>query len=171
MEFGRMIVMKFGAAAIGDAARLRDLVRVVKDGRDEGYGLVIVCTALSGITDALIEAARAASERDDGPVDFARRELWSRHRVLAEKLIADEWEREELYREWGELLKTFDRFTRSFSTLGELSPRGIDAVAVLGERFMAHLVAVVLRRSGIASQMVDGADLIMTDDHFGNARP
>jgi aspartate kinase len=36
---------------------------------------------------------------------------------------------------------------------------------------MAHLVAVLLRRSGIASQMFDGADLIVTDSHFGNARP
>jgi aspartate kinase len=166
-----MLIMKFGAAAINEAARLRDLARVVKDGRDEGYAVVVVCSALAGITDALIEAARAAAEHRDGPVEFARRELWGRHRALAEKLINDEWEREELYREWADLLKIFDRITRAVSTLGELSPRGIDAVAVLGERFMAHLVAVLLRRSGIASQMVDGADLIVTDAHYGNARP
>ncbi len=166
-----MLIMKFGAAAINEAARLRDLARVVKDGRDEGYAVVVVCSALAGITDALIEAARAAAEHRDGPIEYARRELWGRHRALAEKLINDEWEREELYREWAELLKIFDRITRAVTTLGELSPRGIDAVAVLGERFMAHLVAVLLRRSGIASKMVDGAELIVTDAHFGNARP
>jgi aspartate kinase len=166
-----LIVMKFGAAAIGDAARLRDLARVVRDARDGDYAVVVVCTALSGITDALIEAARAAAEHRMGPAEFARRELWGRHRALAEKLINDEWEREELFREWADLLKSFDRITRSVETLGELSPRGIDAVAALGERFMARLVAVVLRRSGIASRMFDGADLIVTDTHYGNARP
>jgi aspartate kinase len=166
-----MIIMKFGAAAIGDAGRLRDLAKVVKDEHDHGTPVVVVCTALAGITDALIEAARAASDRRDGPVEFARRELWGRHRALAEKLITDEWEREELYKFWAELLRTFDRLTRAFSTLGELSPRGIDAVAVLGERFMAHLVAVVLRKNGIASKMFDGAELIVTDGHFGNAHP
>jgi aspartate kinase len=166
-----MIVMKFGAAALGEAARLRDLVRVVKSGRDAGYPVAVVCTAQAGITDALIDAARAAAERHDEPVKHARNELWGRHRALVEKLIDDEWEREELFHAWSKLLRIFDNYTRSFQTLGELSPRGIDMVAVLGERFMAHLVAVVLRRSGIASQMADGADLIVTDAHFGNAHP
>jgi aspartate kinase len=166
-----MIVMKFGAAALSDAARLRDLVRVVRDARAEGYAVVVVCTALAGITDALIDAARTAAERNRGPSKFAHRELWDRHRALAEKLIDDAWEREELYKAWTKLVRTFDHVTRAVYELGELSPRGIDAVAVLGERFMAHLVAVVLRRGGIASQMFDGADLIVTDAHYGNAQP
>lgn len=165
-----MLVMKFGAAAIGEAAQLRDLAQIVKISADEGEAVIVVCTALAGITDALINAARQAASAG-AAVDFARRELWSRHRVLAEKLVGDEWEREALYNEWAALLKTFDRLTRSVAILGELSPRSIDAVAALGERFMAHLVAVVLRRSGVAAQMIDATELIVTDAHFGGARP
>jgi aspartate kinase len=166
-----MLVMKFGAAALGDAGQLRELASIVRTNCDGGETVVVVCSALAGITDALIEAARSAADGGDDKVEFARRELWSRHRALAEKLVGDDWEREALYREWADLLKTFDRYTRALATLGELPPRTIDTVAALGERFVAHLVAVVLRRAGVPAQMIDAAELIVTDDHYGSARP
>jgi aspartate kinase len=166
-----MDVMKFGVVSLGEAPRLREMARIVNDAHQAGRTLVVVCTALGGITDRLIGAARGAASGDDGAIDAARRDLWGRHRALAEKLVADEWEREVLYREWAGLLKTFDRFTRSIATLGERSPRSIDAVAALGERFATLLVAAVLREAGVAARAVDAAELIVTDDHFGGAWP
>jgi aspartate kinase len=166
-----MDVMKFGVVSVGDAARLREMARIVKAAQEDGRALVVVCAALGGITDRLIGAARAVASGDEGPVEEARRELWGRHRALAEKLATDEWEREMLYREWAELLKTFDRYTRSIATLREHSPRSIDAVAALGERFATHLVATALRHAGVAARTVDAADLIVTDEHYGGAWP
>jgi aspartate kinase len=163
-------VMKFGAAAVSDSTRLRDVVRIVKDSAEHGPA-VVVCSALTGITDALIAAARLASRGELAAAEDARRDLWGRHRVLAERLVGDEWERETLYREWADLLKTYDRITRSIATLGEYSPRSIDAVAALGERFVAHLIAVALRQNGVPAQMVDASELIVTDELFGNASP
>lgn len=164
-----MQVMKFGAVSVGEVARLRDVVNIVKDAVDEDRGLVVVCTAHPKTTDMLINAARVAATGAEAQAEAARRELWNRHRSLAEKLVGDEWEREALYREWADLLKQFDRITRAIATLGEPSPRGIDAVAVIGERFIAHLFAVVLRQGGVAARMTDAADLVVTDDHFGAA--
>ncbi|HEU5086937.1 MAG TPA: aspartate kinase, partial [Roseiflexaceae bacterium] len=163
--------MKFGAAAVGDAAQLGDLAAIVRAGCDNGDSLVVVCSALAGITDALIDAVRSAADGVEDKVELARRELWSRHRALAEALVTDEWEREALYREWADLLKTFDRYTRAIATLLTLPSRTMDTVAALGERFVAHLVAVILRLAGVPAQMIDAAELIVTDDHFGNARP
>jgi aspartate kinase len=166
-----MDVMKFGAVSMGDAARLREMARIVKLAHEDGRALVVVCAALGGITDKLIGAARAAATGHEAAVEEARRELWGRHRALAEKLAADEWERETLYREWADLLKIFDRFTRSIATLGEHSPRSIDAVAALGERFATHLVAAALRQAGVSARTVDATDLIVTDNHHGAAWP
>lgn len=163
-------VMKFGAAAVSEVARLREIVQIVKRQAEEAP-LVVVCTALAGITDALIRAARAASSGSEAAAEEARRELWGRHRTLAERFVADDWERETLYREWADLLKTFDRITRSIATLGEHSPRSIDAVAALGERFVAHLIAVALRQNGVPAQMIDATELIVTDAIFGGAAP
>ena len=124
-----MEVMKFGVVSVGEIARLREMARLVKEAHADGSALVVVCAALGGITDKLIGAARAAATGHEAVVDEARRELWSRHRALAEKLAADEWEREALYREWADLLKIFGRLTRSLATLGEHSPRSIDAAS------------------------------------------
>lgn len=164
-----MYIMKFGAVSVSDANRLHDLVEIVRT--EPHQPLVIVCTAMTGVTDLLIGAARGAVHGDEPTIDLARRELWSRHRALAERVVKDDWEREELYRNWAELLKIFDRITRSIATLGEQSLRGIDAVAALGERFVAQLVATALRQAGVAARMVDAAEMIVTDDHFGAARP
>src|SRR5262245_39284979 len=101
-----MEVMKFGAVSVSEAARLRGLARVVKTAHEHSRSLVVVCTALEGITNALIDAARGAATGNEAAIEAARRELWGRHRALAEKLAPDEWEREALYREWAELLKT-----------------------------------------------------------------
>ena len=166
-----MEVMKFGGVSVSEAARLRELARIVKAAHEQNRAQVVICTALEGITDALISAARGAATGNETAIETARRELWGRHRALAEKLANDEWEREALYREWAELLKTFDRFTRSIATLGEHSPRSIDAVASLGERFAAQLVATALRQGGVAARTIDAAELIVTDDHFGAAWP
>src|SRR5258705_6813872 len=162
MRSSIMDVMKFGVVSVGEIARLREMARLVKEAHADGRALVIVCAALGGITDKLIGAARAAATGQEAVVEEARRELWSRHRALAEKLAADEWEREALYREWADLLKIFDRFTRSICTLGEHSPRSIDAVAALGERFATHLVATALRQAGVSASTVDATDLTFT---------
>jgi aspartate kinase len=164
-----MYVMKFGEVSVGEASRLKDIVNLCKS--RPGGPLVVVCTTAPSVTDALIGAARSAAAGDEAAVEQARRDLWSRHRALAEKVVTDDWEHEALYREWAALLKTFDRVTRSIATLRDHSPRGIDAVAALGERLITHLVAVVLRQGGIAARVVDAAELIVTDDHFGAARP
>lgn len=162
-----MYVMKFGAVALADVARLRRLVQIVADAHQHDHSLVVVCTAIAGMTDMLISAARG----NEAAIEAGRRDLWSRHRALAEKLVPDDWEREALYRDWAELLKLYDRVTRSIVTLGEHSPRGIDMVASLGERFAANLIAAVLRQNGVAARMIDATELIVTDDHFGAARP
>jgi aspartate kinase len=166
-----MQVMKFGVVSVSDAQRLREMAQIVRAAHIDGSPLVVVCAAISGITDKLISAARGAASGDESAVEDARRELWGRHRALAERLAGDEWEREALYREWAELLKIFDRFTRSIATLGEHSPRSIDTVASLGERFATHLVATALRQVGVSARTVDATDLIVTDNHYGTAWP
>lgn len=166
-----MRVMKFGVVSVSDAARLREMAQIVRAAHNDGEALVVVCAAISGVTDKLINAARSAALGREAVVEDARRELWGRHRALAEKLVSDEWEREALYREWAELLKVFDRYTRSIATLGEHSPRSIDTVAALGERFVTHLVATALRHAGVSARTVDAAELIVTDSHYGAAWP
>lgn len=166
-----MHVMKFGVASVSDAARLREMAEIIREHHGRGQPLVVVCSALGGITDRLIDAARSAAAGRAGVAEQVRRELWRRHRALAERLIDDAWEREVLYRAWADLLKVFDRYTRSIATLGEHSPRSIDTVAALGERFATHLVTTALRHARVSARTLDATELIVTDGRYGAAWP
>lgn len=164
-----MLVMKFGGTSVGDVPRLRELVGIVQSATARRPALV--CSAMVGMTNILIGAARMAASGDAAALESARRQVWMRHRQLADELVKDTWEREALYREWAELLRIFDRLASSIALLGDHSPRAIDALASLGERFSVRLIAALLRVNGVAAQAVDATDLIVTDDTFGAARP
>jgi aspartokinase/homoserine dehydrogenase 1 len=60
---------------------------------------------------------------------------------------------------------------RSIAMLGELTPRGSDAVASFGEQLSCSILAAVLRERGVRAQAVSATDLIVTDDTFGAAMP
>ncbi|HEU5013193.1 MAG TPA: aspartate kinase, partial [Roseiflexaceae bacterium] len=59
----------------------------------------------------------------------------------------------------------------SIHVLGEASPRALDAIASLGERMSARLVAVTMRSRGLRAEAVDATELIVTSDQFGSAVP
>jgi|HigsolmetaAR202D_1030399.scaffolds.fasta_scaffold00047_60 aspartate kinase len=164
-----MLVMKFGGTSVSDVPRLRELVGIVQS--NSMKPLVVVCSALAGVTNSLIDIARSAVNRDEQTLDHVRRQIWSQHRHLADELLKDQWERDTLYKEWAELLKTYDRFAGSIVTLGESTPRAVDALASLGERFSVRLVAALLRENGVAARHIDATELIVTDDTFGAAHP
>src|SRR3990170_5847466 len=56
------LVMKFGGTSVGDGIRMRHVAELAKKYRDEGNEIVLVTSALSGVTDALLKNAKDASE-------------------------------------------------------------------------------------------------------------
>jgi len=166
-----MIVMKFGGTSVGDAPRLREVVALTQRALQTTDQVVLVCSAMAGVTDLLIAAVRAAAAGDAATAEELRRQIWARQRRVAGEVLHDEWERERLTTDWAELLKTLDRLLRSVAVVGELTPRVLDAVASLGERWSIRLIAALLRENKVAGQAIDATELILTDDHFGSARP
>lgn len=164
-----MLIMKFGGTSVSDAPRLRELVGIVQSNRAQQQALV--CSAMAGVTNMLIGLARSAVNQETGALETVRRQIWTRHRQLADEVLKDQWERETVYKEWAELLKAYDRIAGSIATLGEGSPRSVDALASLGERFSVRLVAALLRQNGVAARAIDATELLVTDDSFGAARP
>jgi aspartate kinase len=69
------------------------------------------------------------------------------------------------------LLNWFENLCQSIYTLGELTPRGLDVVSGLGERLSARVVAAAMRSQGLKANTVEATEIIVTDNHFGNAGP
>jgi aspartokinase/homoserine dehydrogenase 1 len=171
-----MIVHKFGGTSIGDAERFASVADIVIEhhGRTDGAaprGTVVVVSAMSGVTNQLIAGARAAAEGKDTVYREVKAELLSRHLEVVETLLNQSLERLEVGGLIEDRLHELERLYRSIAVLGELTIRGRDHVASLGEQLSVSILAAVLRERGVRAQAVGATQLIVTDDNFGAAAP
>lgn len=132
---------------------------------------VAITSAMSGVTNTLIHAARSAAAGHEQPYREARSDLLLKHQLVAGQLIEDGVERAAYGRLIDERLRSFERLCQSILVLGELTARGLDVVSGLGERMAAPLLAAVLRAGGVDAEWVDAGEMIVTDDGFGSATP
>ncbi len=166
-----MRVMKFGGTSVGDARCFTGVIQIVQKAKTEDREMVVVVSAMSGVTDRLIGAARAAAEGDEETCRRVEVALMARHVGVVQTLIADEEKQLAVCRFIEDRLRELEEFCRSFAVLGEVTARGLDAVASIGERLAAHVLAALLSGRGLAAEAVDATRIVITDDHFGAARP
>jgi aspartokinase len=102
-----VIVMKFGGTSVGSAERIRGVAELVRR-RQERHPVVVV-SALSGITDRLIQAARLAVDRDPG-TDAAIEGVATRHREVLTELFPDGPVRERLEAHVDALIQELRKF-------------------------------------------------------------
>jgi len=159
-----MKVLKFGGTSVGSAEGLRSLITIVKDGQQH-HRLVLVVSALSGVTDALARGLADAPDAVDP--DAALRYLYTRHHVLASGVL----QRLALQRYATHLQERLGRYASILTQLSARRPGADlrDAVLAIGERLSAPLVAAALRDAGVPSVAQDAAALVRTDGTFGHA--
>jgi aspartokinase/homoserine dehydrogenase 1 len=168
-----MIVLKFGGTSVGSPEALSQIIPVLKDPCRRDVKIVVV-SALSGTTDALIAAARRAARgfgpdcSPDKPAPSLE-DLKKRHLALsayfltgAEKNAADE----RIENSFTGLFRMLD----GIAILGELSSRSLDGIMSYGELLSAPLTASILKTSGLDGAFLDSRELIVTDGLHGAAR-
>ena len=169
------LTMKFGGTSIGHAEGITRAADLAMEQAQKWDRLLIVVSAMSGVTDALIEGARTAASGNGYVCLSTIQDLRERHHRVIDDLLGSSAEEDG---EYAELRSTVDRyldeiaaFCRSLHILGEITPRTMDAITSLGERISARVLAAMLRQHGARSEAVDAGDLIITDDSFQNAVP
>jgi bifunctional aspartokinase / homoserine dehydrogenase 1 len=162
-----MKVAKFGGTSVGKPEAIRALVDIVRERRQS----VVVVSAFSGVTDALIGTAKAAATRDPSWTERFE-SLGKRHRDMIAALLpagspaaAAASERVEA------LLAELSEVLTGVKALRELSPKVLDLVMSFGERLSAPVVAAAFRAAGIDAAATDARALIVAEGDFGNARP
>jgi aspartate kinase len=165
------LACKFGGTSVGNPEALVQAADIVLELAQEWDRLVVVVSAMSGVTDALIQGALAAESGDDRSYRAVVTDLRARHYRVVDELLPQHGERAQLLTTVDEYLDEFDAFCRSIHVLGEVTARAMDAVTSLGERINARVLAALLRLRGTGSQAVDATELIVTDDTFQNAAP
>jgi aspartate kinase len=163
-------VMKFGGTSVGDAARIRSAATIALEAAKQ-RSVVVVVSAMSGVTNTLIAAAGKASAGDESVAEGLARALHTKHRETIEALISDVEQRRDLLAEIDVLIDRAANYCRGCALLGELSPRALDVIAGTGERLTARITAAVLREMGCQGVAFDATELIVTDEVHGGARP
>ena len=166
-----MLTLKFGGTSVGNPDAITQTVSVIATTKAYDQDIAVVTSAMSGVTDLLVNSARAAAAGHRQPFLDAREVLFDKHLTAARELIDSEEERAIYEQHITEQLGFFSRLCASINVLGELTPRGLDVVSGLGERMSAPLLAAALRARGVDAVWVDADEIVVTDENFGEAAP
>lgn len=164
-----LIVMKFGGTSVGNPERMKSVADLVVGYAREAE-VVVVVSAMGGVTDTLIRAANQAAKGDRENSKSVRQELARKHRAVADQLLTAA-EQERVLPQLAAQLGDFENLCSGFSLVREVTPRAMDTLSSLGELMSATLEAGILRSIGQNAHAVDATELIVTDEEFGNASP
>src|SRR3989449_6923209 len=163
-------VMKFGGTSVADASCISKVVEIIRSGARES-NVVVVVSAMSGVTNRLIEAATLSEAGDRKAVAAIFEELRKRHGEAVNALICSAQERDRLSRKLHELFQEGDCLCQGTILLRELTPRARDSLSSLGERLSVPVVAAALAQCGVSSKPVEATELVVTDSYHGAADP
>ena len=159
---------------MGSADRIRVAAEIISRERHR-RPVVVVVSAMSNITDLLLETLRHAEVSDRPAVDANLRALLNRHIQACNELFGDPAGairfREPAVSAVQALVSEFHRIANGVLMLGERPPRSVDEAIAIGERLSSALLAHYLEASNIDARAVNGSDVIVTDAVFGNASP
>ncbi len=152
-----MKVLKFGGTSVGSAANIKRVKDIVLNQNDD---VVVVVSALGGITDKILSAAHnAASGTGDFHTELT--EIRQRHNeTLSELFNGSESVKEHV----DVLLDELEKLLTGITLVGELTLKTLDRIAGLGERISSHIVAEF-----IGCPRKDSSEFIQTDSNFGKA--
>ncbi|HXZ39893.1 MAG TPA: aspartate kinase [Terriglobales bacterium] len=163
-------IMKFGGTSLADASCIKNVVEIIVAASQEG-SLVVVVSAMAGVTNELIHAATLSERGEWDATEKTLEKLQHQHETALDSLINSVEERYRLRRKIQELFQEGIRLCQGTMLLGELTARVRDGVSSLGERLSAPLIAACLAARGIACEAIEATELIVTDSYHGAADP
>ncbi len=163
----RRRVLKFGGTSVGAVAPLRSALAIVATAALEGP-LVVVVSALSGVTDALEAAAAGASAGRLDVTGFVSA-LRARHGALLGGVAQGKGAARAVAVLGGRFQELEGRL-RAIALRGEASPSARAAVLAAGERLSLPIAVAGLRALGLDAHAVDAGILVRTDREFAEAR-
>jgi aspartokinase/homoserine dehydrogenase 1 len=152
-----MKVLKFGGTSVGSAENIKKVKSIVESQKSD---LIVVVSALGGITDKILAAAGNASQ---GAGDFHHElsEIKTRHEEVIRELFNGN---DSITKTVNTLLDELEQILTGITLVGELTAKTLDRIAGIGERISSHVVAEF-----IGATRIDSSEIIRTDSNFGKA--
>ncbi len=166
------IVMKFGGTSVKDGENILHCANLVKKFCD-GNEIVVVVSAMAGVTDSLQQAAyKCSSEASVGYIKMFIADMMKKHYEAIEHAVKNEEIKVKVISAVERLLDELEKVLLGISYLGELTRRSEDYIVSFGERLLAPIFSATLLSLGVDSVAMTGGDAgIITDRNFGRAKP
>lgn len=162
-----MEVLKFGGSSVSSKISLENMLKIVDGYKLDESPLVIVVSALKGITNRLVKLTELLREKDDEYIQELKK--ISQHHTDFMNLIFDEIP-QKLTKKIKVLENDLIENVRSILLKGDLSKKEYDKIVSYGELFSANIVTSYLKSNSLDFYFKDSRDLIITDSTFTNAK-
>ncbi len=165
------LVIKYGGTSISTAKDIQSVAKYINL-QSNKHQILVVCSAISGTTDDLIEISESIKKENKSKAEQLVSTITNRHKQLAKQTIKKPDVRKKLLTkldsDFAELLALIDGMV----LLGEVTPRSMDYLISFGERLSIQLVSSALNDSGKKSTPLTGKEIgIVTDSNFGESKP
>ena len=156
-----MKVLKFGGTSVGSVESILSLKQIVtKEAKSQP--VVVVVSALGGITDKLIATSKLALAGDERYRDSFD-EIVDRHHKMIDTIITDTKSREQLFNTVDALLEQLRSIYFGVFLIHDLSEKTQDAIVSYGERLSSNIVATLIK----GAKWFDSRDFIKTERKQG----
>lgn len=137
-----MKVLKFGGTSVGSVKSILSLKKIVEN-EAKHQPVVVVVSALGGITDKLIATSKLALKHDDGwKTEFD--DMVDRHHKMIDTIITDTKKRENLFNTVDALFEQLRSIYFGVYLIHDLSEKTQDAIVSYGERLSSNIVATLI---------------------------
>lgn len=154
-----MKVLKFGGTSVGSVESILSLQKIVEG---QNQQVVVVVSALGGITDKLISTSKLAMNGDMKYEDEFKA-MADRHHTMINTIITDEAKRTTLTNVIDKLLAELSSIYHGVYLIRDLSPKTMNAIVSYGERLSSNIVATLIKDA----KWYDSRDFIKTECKFG----
>jgi aspartate kinase len=166
-----MIVVKFGGTSVGDSAHLRTAIDIVGRVREQ-EPVAVVVSALSGVTNQLVEATRIAARGEIDRIPQLVAAIRERHEAIAFELVQQKSDfLESFLAQLEKQIRQIGDVLRGIALVGEVTPRATDKIVAIGEKLSSVLFAYTMRLRTLPGVHIDSEEIVVTDEKFGEAAP
>ncbi|MBP3551766.1 MAG: bifunctional aspartate kinase/homoserine dehydrogenase I [Bacteroidaceae bacterium] len=154
-----MKVMKFGGTSVGSVNSILNVKKIVEA---EQEPVIVVVSALGGITDKLIATSQMAASGDSG-YEVALAEIKKRHIDMIETLIPDGGQKENLLLIANQLLTELGGIYQGLYLIRDLSAKTLATIVSYGERISSRIVTTLID----GAEWFDSRNFIKTEQKQG----
>jgi aspartokinase/homoserine dehydrogenase 1 len=161
-----MKVLKFGGTSVANAASIQHVQQIVS--KTESDHTVVVVSALGGVTDLLLNAAKTASEQNTRYRELLKK-IEERHLATIKELLPLKAQSKVLSKVKSEL-NILDTLLEGAYLIGEITPKLSDKIVSFGELLSSYIISEYFISTKLDVVFKDSRELIITDETHGKAQ-